>query len=55
MQKILKKFTKEFFELKDNVFEKNIRKRISMQNFCTKKKLHYVIDDMIFFFAEHFS
>lgn len=54
MEKILKKYLKEHFELKDNVVDKNIREFITQKDFTTKKELHYVIEDMIQFISEHF-
>jgi len=55
MQKILKKFVKEHFELKDNVIDKNLTAFIKSKEFANRAKLHYAIDDMFTFFAEHFT
>lgn len=55
MQKILKKFTKEHFEIKDNVIDKNLNLFIKSKEFANRQNLHYFIDDMFTFFAEHFT
>jgi hypothetical protein len=55
MLKILKKFMKEHFELKDNVIDKNLTSFIKSKEFCKRKNLHFAIDDMFTFFAIHFT
>lgn len=55
MQKILKKFMKEHFEMKDNVVDKKIKDFISEKEFSHKQQLHFAITDMVDFFAEHFT
>jgi hypothetical protein len=55
MQKILKKFVKEYFDLKDNVIDKNLTKYIKSKDFANRSQLHYVIDDLFSFFALHFT
>lgn len=55
MQKILKKFIKENFEIKDNVIDKNIKEMLAQLSFSKRDQLHFAIDDMLEFFAAHFS
>jgi hypothetical protein len=55
MQKILKKFIKEHFEIKDNLIDKNLTEFIKSKDFANRSTLHYAIDDMFTFFAMHFT
>jgi len=55
MQKILKKFVKEHFEIKDNVIDKNLTEFIKSRQFFHRKQLHFLIDDLFSFFAHHFT
>lgn len=41
--------------MKDNVVDKNVKEMIEQQNFQNRTELHYVINDMIEFYAEHFT
>ena len=55
MQKILKKFVKEHFELKDNVIDKNLLAFINRKDFSHRNQLQYVIQDLRFFYANNFT
>ena len=55
MRKILKKFTKEHFEIKDNVIDKTLGEYIKLKHFSTRRRLHFTIDDMVSFFSMHFT
>lgn len=53
--KILKKFMKNTFEIKDNIIDKNLSDYMKQSKFSNRKLLHCAIDDMLTFFAEHFT
>lgn len=53
-KKILKKFMKVHFEMKDNVVNKQINNFIDDQHFKTRTRLHFAIDDMLQFIAQNF-
>ena len=55
MQKIIKKFTREHFEIKDNVVDKNLTLLITKFSFAKRQQLHFVIDDIDTFFAKQFT
>lgn len=55
MQKILKKFVKEHFQLKDNVIDKNLLAFINQKDFAHRNQLQYVIQDLRFFYAQNFT
>ena len=46
---------KEHFEIKDNVVDKNLIEFLKSQSFASRTELHYLIDDLLSFFAEKFS
>ena len=55
MQKILKKFMKNYFENKDNIIDKNLTQLIKSKRLSHRKQLHFAIDDMLDFFSTHFT
>ena len=55
VKKILKKFIKEHFELKDNVLNNFVNMDLEQMQFSKKKSLHFAIDDMLQFIATHFT
>ena len=54
MQKILKKFVKVHFELKDNVIDKNLKAYIDGKAFAHRRQLAYLIQDLKWFYADKF-
>lgn len=55
MQKILKKFMKNFFELPDNVIDKKLLAFIESKSFSHRSDLQHTIDDLRYFFAYNFT
>jgi hypothetical protein len=55
LQKSLKKFMKAYFELEDNVIDKQIQKYINDQTFTSKKNVKNVIEQIIECYAENFT
>ena len=51
MQKILKKFVKEHFEVKDNIIDKNLTDLIKSKHYSQRTQLHFAIDDIMTFFS----
>lgn len=54
MQKILKKFVKVHFDLKDNVIDKNLMAYIDGKAFAHRRQLAYLIQDLKWFYADKF-
>lgn len=55
LEKILKKFMKEHFVMKDNVINKDIARYIREREFSRRLKLKHVRDDLFTFFTECFT
>ena len=55
MQKILKKFVKTHFNLKDNVVDKGLLLYIQNKQMIHRENLHYLIHDIKLFYAEFFT
>ena len=51
MQKILKKFVKTFFDVKDNVIDKGITQYIAMKQMIHREDLANLIEDLKKFYA----
>ena len=55
LEKILKKFMKEHFVMKDNVINKDIARYVREREFSRRQKLKHVRDDLFTFFTEAFT
>ena len=47
MQRILVKFSKEYFELEDNIIEKNLTHYVSRKPFVYKKEVQMIVPDLV--------
>lgn len=54
MQRILVKFSREYFELEDNIIEKNLTNYVSQKPFVYKKDIQVIVPDLVKFFADNF-
>mmetsp|Transcript_13148 Transcript_13148/g.22248 ORF Transcript_13148/g.22248 Transcript_13148/m.22248 type:complete len:198 (-) Transcript_13148:1183-1776(-) len=55
IQKILKKFCKEYLVLKDNVLDKKLMAYVDSKSFAHRMRIAHVIRDLRLFFALHFT
>ena len=51
IQKIFKKFSKEFLDSKDGIIDTNLKNLLKAKNFTKRSQLHFLINDLIEFFA----
>jgi hypothetical protein len=55
LQKCLQKFTKDFFEINDNVLEKKLLVNLKTKTFVSRTQLSHINEDLNIFFAQHFA